>query len=51
VSYNATGCLCCEFWKQKNIFFYFVKRSNVLWRWRCSWVLVLAPWDDFMNQL
>jgi hypothetical protein len=34
--YNATGSLaCCE---NKNIFFYFEKRSSLLQRWRCRYM-------------
>jgi hypothetical protein len=32
--YNATGSLAC--FENKNILFYFVKRSSLLQRWRCS---------------
>jgi hypothetical protein len=33
-SYNATGSLAC--FENKNISFYFYKRSSLLQRWRCS---------------
>jgi hypothetical protein len=32
--YNATGSLAR--FKKKNILFYYVKRSSLLQRWRCS---------------